>query len=171
MPILRSIVIGALFIGALVLAISLTHTPAVSAGHGMPSNGWTVHIDAQKHFPNHNTEWAHHWCRPIAGPPGTLQCQLYASDDNNAALVGSEIIISPAVWKGFSKDEQATWHYHKTEIPKVNAKMPDVSAAAAKKMVAQLTDTYGKVYILWDPMDGKPFVGQPVINNLEGNRK
>ena len=146
--------------------------PVAAAAHGTPSAGWTIHIDAQKHFPNHNTEWAHHWCRPVTGSsPGMLECQIYPSDDNGAPLVATEVIVSPAAYKAMDAKEQAYWHYHKTEIPKVNAKMPDISAAQAKAMVAKITDTYGKVYVLWDPMDNKAPIGAPVVNNLEGNRQ
>ena len=159
---------------ALVLFVALCagfvlRAPVVSAGHGMPANGWTIHIDAQKHFPNHPTEWAHHWCKAVAG--GMLECQIYGSDDPNAPMVATEMIVQPAVYKTFDAKEQALWHWHKTEIAKVNAKMPDISAAEAKKMVEQITPTYGKVYVLYDPMDTKTPVGQPVVNNLEGNAK
>jgi len=67
-------------------------------------------------------------------------------------LVAVETIVQPGTYKGFSSDEQAKWHYHKTEIPKVDAKTPDMTQAEAAKLVAQLSPTYGKVYVLWDPM-------------------
>ena len=154
-------------------AVQLHQTqPVAAAMHGTPSAGWTIHIDAQKHFPNHATEWAHHWCRPVSGSvSGMLECQIYASDDSNAALVATEVIVPPAAFKAMNAKERAYWHYHKNEIPKVNAKMPDVSASQAKAMVAKLIDTYGKVFVLWDPMDNKAPIGAPVVNNLEGNRQ
>lgn len=151
------------------LLASFAPLRAVSAAHGTPSAGYTIHIDAQKHFTHHNTEWAHHWCKAVAN--GMLECLIFPSDDNNAPMVATEIIVQPKMYKSFSPSERALWHYHKTEIPKVNAKMPDVSAAAAKKMVAQITDTYGKIYVLYDPMDTKLPIGKPVINVLEGNQK
>ncbi len=162
--------LGLLLIGAVVLTASLGRPQMATAAHGTPSQGWTIHIDAQKHFPNHPDEWAHHWCRATSGAPGMLECQIYGSDDSNAPLVATEVIVPPAVWQKMDATEQARWHYHKTEIPKVNAKMPDVSPAEAQKMVAQITDTYGKVYVLWDPMDGNGPVGAPIVNNLEGNQ-
>jgi hypothetical protein len=162
MSIFKPVVFCLFLVGAFVLALTMA-APVAKAAHGTPSAGWTIHIDAEKHFPNHQKEVAHHWCRAVAGAPGMLECQLYASDDNNAPLVGTEVIVSAATYKSFSLKEQAMWHYHKTEIPKVNAKMPDVSAVAAKKMVAALTETYGKNFILWDPMDNKLPIGQPVV--------
>ena len=164
MRILKISSLGLALICATALLVSLKHPQiATAAAHGTPSNGWTIHIDALKHFPNHPNEWAHHWCRAIAGSPGMLECQLYPSDDANAALVGTEVIVPTATWKTMSPKEQAMWHYHKTEIPKVNAQMPDVSPAEAKKMGAGLMETYGKNFILWDPMDNKLPLGQPVV--------
>jgi len=172
MRILKTFVLGLLVVGAIALLSSFRQPQvAIAAAHGTPSAGWTIHIDAQKHFPNHPTEWAHHWWRPVAGVAGMLECQIYGSDESNAALVATEVIVPTAAWKKMDSTEQASWHYHKTEIPKVNAKMPDVSPAVAKKMVAAITETYGKIYVLWDPMDGKPAVGAPSVNSLEGNQK
>ena len=171
MRILKSFVLGLLFIGAIALVSTLGHPQVAAAAHGTPSAGWTIHIDAQKHFPNHPNEWAHHWCRAAAGIPGMLECQIYGSDDSNAALVATEVIVPTAAWKKMDAKEQASWHYHKTEIPKVNAKMPDVTPAAAKKMVAGMMETYGKIYMLWDPMDGKGPSGAPTLNILEGDQK
>jgi len=129
-----------------------------------PATNWTIHIDALKHFPGHPNEVAHHWCRSIGN--GMLECQLYASDDANAPLVAIETIVPTAVWKTFPPSEQALWHYHRIEIPKVSATMPDVSAAEAKKVVASLMETYGKVYILWNPAVSKYPVGQPAVYRL-----
>ena len=129
-----------------------------------PATNWTIHIDALKHFPDDPKEVAHHWCRSIGN--GILECQIYSSDNINAPLVEIETIVPAAVWKTFSPKEQALWHYHRTEIPKVSASMPDVSAAEAKKVVASLQETYGKVYVLWDPVATKYPVGQPEVYRL-----
>ncbi|MDQ6929460.1 MAG: DUF1264 domain-containing protein [Candidatus Eremiobacteraeota bacterium] len=170
MRVFRIFSVGFIACVAIAIAASQAHPKIVSAAHGTPAAGWTIHIDAQKHFANHPDEWAHHWCRPASGVNGMLECQIYPSDDSNAPLVATEVIVPPDAWKAMDATEQASWHYHKTEIPKVNAQMPDVTPAVAKKMVEQITDTYGKVYVLWDPMDGKGPVGPPTINALEGNR-
>jgi hypothetical protein len=130
-----------------------------------PATNWTIHIDALKHFPGHPDEVAHHWCRSIGN--GMLECQIYPSDDPNAPLVAIETIVPAAVWKTFPPSEQVLWHYHRTEIPKVSATMPDVSAAEAKQVVESLMETYGKVYILWNPVDSKYPVGQPTVYNLQ----
>jgi hypothetical protein len=80
--------------------------------------------------------------------------------------VAIETIVPTAVWKTFPPSEQARWHYHRIEIPKVSATMPDVSAAEAKKVVASLMETYGKVYIFWNPAVSKYPVGQPAVYRL-----
>lgn len=136
-----------------------TSAPAASG----PAQGWTLHIDAQKHFgDNHPTEIAHHWCKQVAG--GLTECQIYDSDNPDARLVEIETIVAPAAYKSFSPSEQALWHYHKTEIPKVNATLPGMSAADAKKVVDSIADTYGKVWMLFDPAatNGMP-TGQPSV--------
>src|SRR5690349_10885404 len=100
------------------LAIPRVATSAAVTG---PSQGWTIHIDAEKHFGDaHSTEIAHHWCKPVAG--GMTECQIYDSDAPDARLVAVETIVLPAAYKSFDSQEQALWHYHKDEIPKVNAK-------------------------------------------------
>lgn len=137
-------------------------TPTSAAATG-PSQGWTIHIDAEKHFGDaHATEIAHHWCKPVSG--GMTECQIYDSDAADAHLVGAETIVSPAVYKSFSPQEQALWHYHKTEIPKVNAKLPDMTPAQAKQLIAQISDTYGKIWIMYDPMSTNNLpTGQPAV--------
>lgn len=127
-----------------------------------PTAGYTLHVDAEKHFGDaHPTEIAHHWCKPVPGM--AAECLIFDSDSADARLVEVETIVSPAVYKSFSPQEQALWHWHKTEIPKVNAKLPDLTPAEAAKVVASITDTYGKVWMLWDPMDNPNPVGNPTV--------
>ena len=126
-----------------------------------PSSGYTIHIDAQRHFVAHPTEIAHHWCKAVSG--GMLECLIFNSDTADARLVMVETIVKPATYKAFPAQEQALWHYHATEIPKISATMPDVSPAVAKTTVASLMQTYGKLYQLWDPMTSKDPIGQPSV--------
>ncbi|MDP9016691.1 MAG: DUF1264 domain-containing protein, partial [Candidatus Eremiobacteraeota bacterium] len=113
MRIFKPLILSAVFLGAIVALIAtFGHAQPVAAAHGTPSAGWTVHIDAQKHFPNHPNEWAHHWCRAASAVPGMLECQIYGSDDANAAMVATEVIVPAAAWKKMDGKEQAYWHYH-----------------------------------------------------------
>jgi hypothetical protein len=151
--------------------LSLTTASAAGTGSGTssssqsPASGWTLHIDAKLHFPGNPNAIAHHWCRPAAG--GITECLLFASDTPNAAVVGEEIVVPTATWKTFSPTEQALWHYHRVEIPKVSATLPGMTKAQADKVVAGMLETYGKVYLLWDPTKQQQPTGQPFVNVLK----
>jgi Protein of unknown function (DUF1264) len=139
--------------------------PAVLAADLKPTEGWTLHIDAKRHFPSKPNLLAHHYCKEVSG--GLTECQIYDSDSPDAKLVGVEVIVSPETYKTFSAAEKARWHYHKTEIPKVSATLPDLSPEEAAKVVKEIEGTYGKVYLLWDPGKGQPAVGQPSLSILK----
>ncbi len=150
------------------LALAFISTASVSpsmAADPKPAEGWTLHIDAKLHFPGKPDMIAHHYCKPVAG--GLTECQLYDSDSPNARLVGTEVIVSPDVYKRFSAGEKKMWHYHKVEIPKVSATLPDLSAEDAAKVVKSIEDTYGKIYLLWDPAKGDRPVGRPTVTILK----
>ena len=69
-----------------------------------PSDGWTLHIDAKKHFPGNKEMYAHHYCKPVAN--GLIECQLYDSDEKDARLVGIEVVIDTKTYQGFSDVEK-----------------------------------------------------------------
>lgn len=139
-----------------------TALPVAQAATTTPTTGWDLHIDAQKHFGDaHPTEIAHHWCKPVQG--GLTECQIYDSDAPDARLVAVETIVSPATYQSFSPTEQALWHYHKVEIPKVNATLPDMTPDQAAKTLAAMSETYGKVWLLWDPMSNVNPTGTPIV--------
>jgi hypothetical protein len=128
-----------------------------------PTEGWTLHVDAKKHIPKMPDMIAHHYCKPVSG--GLTECQLYDSDKPDARLIGVEVIVDKETWKKFARKEQALWHYHKTEIPKVEAVLPDVSTEESAKILKSMEETYGKVYILWDPKNKEP-LGKPQVSIL-----
>lgn len=130
-----------------------------------PHEGFTLHIDAEKHFPRNEKKIAHHFCKQVQG--GMFECQLYDSDEKDARLVGIETVVSTDTWKTFDQVEQKLWHYHKIEIPKVNAKFPDLSKEEAAKVMTTLEETYGKIYLLWDPSKSDLPIGQPSITVLK----
>ena len=76
-------------------------------------------------------------------------------------------IVPTATYNTFSKDEKANWHYHKDEIPKVEATLPDVAAEDAGAIVKSIEETYGKIYLLWDPSKSDLPVGKPSITVLK----
>lgn len=131
-----------------------------------PSEGWSLHIDALRHFPAKPALVAHHYCKSdLAG--GLVECQLYDSDAPNARLAGVEVVVGADVWKKFGAEERKLWHYHKTEIPKVKATLPDLSAEEAAKVAKSLEETYGKIYLLWDPGRRTLPTGRPGINIIK----
>jgi hypothetical protein len=143
-----------------------TALPVVSAAGTTPTTGWTIHIDAEKHLGDaHPTEIAHHWCKQVAA--GLTECQIYESDAPDARLVAVETIVAPTVYKSFLPAEQGLWHYHKVEIPKVNATMPEMTPEQAAKMLAAMGDTYGKAWVLWDPLANANPTGMPTITVLK----
>lgn len=127
------------------------------------TDGWTLHVDAKGHIPKMPDIIAHHYCKPVSG--GLTECQLYDSDKPDARLIGIEVIVDKETWKKFSDKEKALWHYHKIEIPKVDAVIPDVSPEESAKILKSMEETYGKVYILWDPTRKEP-LGKPQVSIL-----
>lgn len=137
----------------------------VSAGSAAaaekPAQGFELHIDAKLHFPGNPDTIAHHYCKEVAG--GMTECLLFDSDKADARLVGVEVVIGPDAHAALSSDEKAMWHYHKDEIPKVSATLPDVVAEEAAKVLKGMEESYGKVYILWDPGKGDMPTGNPSV--------
>ncbi len=129
-----------------------------------PSDGWNLHITAKMHFPGKPQMLAHHFCKPVAG--GLTECQLYDSGAPDARLVGVEVIVGPETYAKFSAAEKALWHYHKTEIPLVAATLLDMTPEEAAKTVKAIEDTYGKIYLVWDPTTQTLPTGKPSITVL-----
>ncbi len=147
-------------------AMSPALADAPTMAKGRPTEGWTLHIDAKRHFGDaHPDEIAHHYCKGVSG--GLFECQIYDSDAPDARLVALETIVSPSVYKSLPPQEQALWHYHRVEVPKVDAKLPDLSPEEAKKTLNSILDTYGKVWVLWDPQSSQNPVGTPTVSILK----
>lgn len=154
-----------LILGFILILIAGCTTPTKTAP-AKPSEGWTLHIDAKKHFGDKNPDAiAHHWCKPVSG--GLTECQLYDSDAADAKLVGAEVIVDSTTYNKLSASEKAMWHYHKDEIPKVDAKLPDLSPEEAAKVVKSIEETYGKIYIIWDPSKSSVPQGRPDVTILK----
>ena len=150
---------------AVSLAGFLLFTRTTPAADPKPSEGWTLHVDAKLHIPGKPDMIVHHYCKGVSG--GLTECQLYDSDKPDARLIGVEVIVSPQTYKSFSKAEKSMWHYHKREIPRVSATLPDLSAEEAAKVAKSMEESYGKVYVLWDPKHGEFPTGRPIISRLK----
>lgn len=128
--------------------------PKPAAPEKSPASGFNLHIDAKKHI-NDMPDWVvHHFCKSINEQ--VAQCLLFDTDEPNAKLIGVETIISPQLYAALPEAEKTNWHYHKTEIPQVDAVLPGLSEKEARDVVAGLEDTYGKVIIFWKPNEPAP---------------
>ena len=143
-----------------VLTSILAAAPAPAAGP-KPAEGFSLHVDAKLHFPGNKDLIAHHYCKEVAG--GMTQCLLFDSDNADARLVGTEVIVGPDAYAKFSDSEKAMWHYHRDEVPKVSATLPDVSEEEGKKVLDSILETHGKVYLLWDPSTADGPKGNPSV--------
>lgn len=151
-----------IFILGLAAAFGASPAPAAEA---KPADGWALHIDAKLHFPRKPDSIAHHYCKPVAG--GLTECELFDSDNSDARLAGVEAVVPSAARAKFSDAEKRLWHYHKTEIPKVSATLPDLSPEEAAKVGKSLEETYGKIYLLWDPGRQSAPTGRPSLTILK----
>jgi len=125
-----------------------------------PALGFALHIDAKKHINEAPEQVVHHYCKTL--DKQVIQCLLFDSDAPNAHVIGVETIISPEIYAKLPMEERSSWHYHKDEIPLVDAKLPGLSDEEAKKVVAAIEDTYGKVIIFWVPGTAAP-MGVPSV--------
>ena len=73
------------------------------------------------------------------------------------------MIVDTAAFESFAEGEQAQWHYHREEIPAVQATLPGLSPEEAAKIVESLQETYGKLYLFWDPGIGDQPIGEPSV--------
>jgi hypothetical protein len=144
-----------------VLLIGALLSVGSAAAAEKPAEGFTLHIDAKLHFPGAPDMVAHHYCKEVAG--GMTECLLFESDEPNARLVGVEVIVGADAHAALPDDEKAMWHYHKEEIAKVSATLPDVSAEEGAKVLKDVEETYGKVYLLWDPGNSDKPIGNPSV--------
>lgn len=151
-----------LLTGLLIVAVLIGLTTSASS---KPGDGFTLHIDARMHFTSNPDIIAHHYCKTVAG--GLIECLLFDSDAEDAKLVGVETVVSTDIYNTFSDAEKALWHYHKTELPRVEARLPDLPPEEAAKVVKSLEETYGKLYILWDPGKSDLPIGNPSITVLD----
>ena len=82
-----------------------------------PSDGYSIHVTAPHLYKGVASAPIHHFCKPIAQDP-IIVCQLYASADPGARLMGVEYIVAKSLTR--SHVPLATWnsnfHDHQIEI-------------------------------------------------------
>lgn len=141
-----------------------TPTGGAAPAAMLPNEGWDLHIDADQHIPGDRSAIAHHRCKGVAG--GLTECQLYDGDAPDARLFGVEVVVDPTTYGAFDPAEQALWHYHKEELPRIDETYPDLSPEEAAQVGKAIEETYGKIYLLWDPSQGDQPIGQPFVAAL-----
>jgi len=107
----------------------------------------------------------HHQCKVYDDM--TVSCLLFPTGmDDQAKPFGMEYVIGADAYAELSEEEKTYWHYHKTELPKVNATLPDLTAEEAESLMPVLNETYGKVIYFWQVGDEYP-IGEPFIVKIK----
>lgn len=129
-----------------------------------------LHIEAIRHIDPNATQGnqqqqdifnliVHHHCKVYDDMTAT--CLLFPTGMNDQdKLYGIEYVIPTNQYNTLPEEEKKYWHYHLTELPRVNATTPDMSAEEAAKVKPILDETYGKVVYFWQYGDELP-IGEP----------
>ena len=129
-----------------------------------------LHIEAINHLIPHGDDSVldmivHHHCKVYDDM--TAACLLFPTGmGDQDKPYGIEYVIGAEDYEKLSENEKQYWHYHKTEIPKVNATLPDLTAEQAEPLMPILNETYGKVVYFWQIGDEYP-VGEPFVVVIE----
>jgi hypothetical protein len=134
-----------------------------------------LHIEAIRHIDPNSTKGnqqqdifnliVHHHCKVYDDMTAT--CLLFPTGMNDQdKLYGIEYVIPANQYNTLPEEEKKYWHYHLTELPRVNATTPDMTAEEAAKVKPILDETYGKVVYFWQLGDSLP-IGQPTAIIIE----
>ena len=103
----------------------------------------------------------HHHCK--AYDDGTLVCLMFPTGmKDQDKPIGFEYIITTEQYNSLPEEEKKYWHYHKTEIPRAKATLPDLTAEEAEKLLPAINETYGKV-IYFQKLGDKFPLGEPYV--------
>jgi hypothetical protein len=97
-----------------------------------------------------------------------LVCQLYDGETANSTLIGTEYISTQEQYDSLPDREKPNWHYHEEEFrpDRADAMMPDLSSEQAEEVMEDLSTTWGKVIITWNPNDDMPSV-HPQVQQVD----
>lgn len=103
----------------------------------------------------------HHHCK--AYDDGTLLCLMFPTGmKDQDKPIGFEYIITAEQYNELPKSEKRYWHYHRTEIPRAKANLPDLTGKEAEKLLPAINETYGKV-VYFQKLGDKYPIGEPYI--------
>ncbi len=146
-------------------------------GYGGPPTG---PLNAVRHVWGDPTFRVYHFCKP--NDKIMMVCQLYDSRSPNTTLIGVEYMVDSKTYQALPDREKPNWHYHKEEFfpDTANPKFPLLNDQQQKEWWMKLSESYGKVIMIWNPMDTLPvfppqilqvqhpfMVNQTVNNNTE----
>jgi Protein of unknown function (DUF1264) len=128
-----------------------------------------LHIEAIRHIDPNATQGnqqqdvfnliVHHHCKVYDDMTAT--CLLFPTGMNDQDKpYGIEYVIPANQYNTLPEEEKKYWHYHLTELPRVNATLPDMTPEEAAKVKPILDETYGKVVYFWQYGDKFP-IGEP----------
>lgn len=136
-----------------------------------------LHIEAIRHIDPNATQAAnqseqdlfnlivHHHCKVYDDM--TAACLLFPTGMNDQDKpYGIEYVIPANMYNTLPEEEKKYWHYHLTELPRVNATTPDMTAEEAAMVKPVLDETYGKVVYFWQLGDPLP-IGEPTAVIIE----
>ncbi len=122
-----------------------------------PSDGYSIHVTAPHLYKGAASAPIHHFCKPIAQDP-IIVCQLYASADPGARLMGVEYIVAKSLTRPHVP--LATWnsnfHDHQIEIASGRVQVLDQTPEDAKKTADLVSTTDGIIFHLWPDSDPFP---------------
>jgi hypothetical protein len=76
------------------------------------------------------------------------------------------MVVSAETWQSFPEEEKALWHYHREEIPLVEATIQDLPEEEAAGIAQGLMEAYGKVFLLYDPTVQDMPMGEPIVLDI-----
>lgn len=135
-----------------------------------------LHIEAIKHLNPNMTSSSnanedvrdiivHHHCKVYDDM--SAACLLFPTGMNDQDKpYGMEYVITSEQYQELPQEEKKYWHYHLTELPKVNATLPDLTSEEALTLKPILDETYGKIVYFWQYGDKYP-IGDPQVLIIE----
>lgn len=103
----------------------------------------------------------HHHCKGY--DDGTFTCLMFPTGMKDQDKPhGFEYIIPTDQYNTLPAKEKRYWHYHKTEIPRAKAELPDLTDEELQALLPALNETYGKVIYTWKLGDEFP-IGEPSV--------
>ena len=91
---------------------------------------------------------AFHYCKPLNDD--VSQCLLYDGTGPDARLIGTEYLVTQAIYDKMPAEEKAYWHDHKHEVDAGLLRSLTQTGAEEKATLAKVRTLYGKIYHTWN---------------------